>query len=215
MDSPLTVSMPWLLPWRTLNVHHIKVNAPHQSVTQPRLPFMAGFYFNCRVLFCLSKNVAPEENGLDWNGFLVALCDFTILEWWEQTAAVGGALKWPLHRSLGVLVTEGCWLHDAGSLLLTCPWRWWSRTSGLVLEATQTQSCLYQEEHNEPVLRHHSSPLHKSNTENKRKVIKRVYSRFDLCFFDLQNHTHIASSHLLVACPPTTREVAPSLWAAF
>lgn len=110
-------------------------------------------------------------------------------------------------------------LHDAGSLLLTCPRRC-PRTSGLVLEATQTQSCLYQEEHNEPVLRHHSSPLHKSNTEIKRKVIKRVYSGFDLCFFDLQNHTHIASSHLLVACLPpptttTTREVAPSLWAAF
>lgn len=123
---------------------------------------------------------------------------------------MGGALKWTLHRSLGVLVTEGCWLHDAGSLLLTCPRRWWSRTSGL--EATQTQSCLYQQEHNEPVLQHHSSHLHKSNTAIKRKVIKRVYSRIDLCFFDLKKHTHIASSHLLVAPPhfPQERWLHPS-----
>lgn len=174
---------------------------------------MAGFYFNCRVFFCLSKNVAPEKNGLDWNGFLVALCDFTIPEWWEQTAAVGGALNWTLHRSLGVLVTEGCWLHDAGSLLLTCPRRWWSRTSGLVLEATQTQSRLYQEERNEPVLRHHSSHLHKSNTMIKRKVIKRVYSRIDLWVFFLSKKTHISPARIWL--PPPPREVAPSLWAAF
>lgn len=173
---------------------------------------MAVFNFSCRVLFCLSKNVAPDKNRLDWNGFLVALCDFTIPEWWEQTAAVDGALKWTLHRSLGVLVTEGCWLHDAGSLLLTCPRRWWCRTSGLVLEATQTQSCLYQEEHNEPV-QHHSSHLHKSNTAIKRQVIKRVYQGLIYVFFIYKTHTYRQLA--FAGCPPPPREVAPSLWAAF